>query len=241
MFFDETDFSQIDFKDDNDLEDRLNIGDVIYYDPVSFSFSYASENHIISPEYLKNWNVIMIGIIIDVHSDNTVDILMSGFLMSEPLRLPAMYYHKEKRKYIRNYAKDMFRRYVSAFFKQCPGYEDLLKLDITMPTLDNLYTIYQNKDTIFDEIRKCSDSNNLKTFLSRLFNNYLYATHKELMYMVKYVDGSDKPEIIIPDAKRADFLCVFRNVNLFGSLMDIDVEDKEEYFEQNIDIKESND
>lgn len=231
MFFDEIDINKIDFDDDNSEYETINVGDVVYYDPISFSFSYASKNHIISPEYLKNWNAIMIGIVIDVLPNNNVDILMSGFLMSEPLRLPSMYREKTKRKYIRNYAKDMFRRYVSAFFKQCPGYADLLKLDITMPTLDNIYTVYDNKDTIFEEIRKCTDVKIFNSFVSRIFSNYIYVTHKDLMYMVKYVDGSDKHEIIIPDMKRADFLCVFKNVNLFGSLMDIDInEEKEEFF-----------
>lgn len=235
MFFDELDESKIEFADDVIDYEVIKIGDVVYYDPVSFSFSYASESNIISPEYLKNWNAIMIGIVIDVHPDNHVDILMSGFLMAEPLRLPSIYGNPMKRKYIRNYAKDMFRRYVSAFFKQCPGYEDLLKLDIVMPTLDNIYTVFENKDTIFDEIRKCSDVKNLNNFIKRLFNNYIYATHKDLMYMVKHRDN-DKPEIIIPDVKSADFLCVFKDVDMFSSLMDIDIsQEKEEFFNKNIE------
>ena len=85
------------------------------------------------------------GIIINQHEeDKTVDVLMSGFLMKEPLTIPFSYASKDKQPYIRAYAYDMFKRYVKAFFKQLPGYEALSHLEITMPTVSDMLKIQEH-------------------------------------------------------------------------------------------------
>lgn len=225
-FYDELDESVLEFLSDSDdsiqNEDgyySYEIGDVVYYDPLDFSFMVASKDKLIAPQYLKDWETIMIGIIIKVNDDNTVNVLMAGFLMADCLRLPMMYLNKTKKKFIRNYVKDMFRRYVSAFFKQCPGYQDLLKLDISMPDTDELKTIHANRETLFDNIRLCSDQKSLTKYIHRLYNNYIYAVHNNLIYQMK-IDTESDVDIQLPDVRPAEFLCVFKNIDLNTKISD---------------------
>lgn len=196
--------------DESTLDDH---GAVVYYNPVNFKFRVASTHSCLNPENLKTWRCIIIGVVLRTYGDDTYDVLMSGFLMATPLWLPAMYRQQGKRKYIRKYAKEMFKRYVSAFFKQCPAYEDLLNLEITMPEVSELRMIHDNPD-FFHNLEQCTDTKNMLDFKKRLYENHIYATHNNRIYMMKISDNPDKePEIIIPDTYPGDFLCVFRHVN----------------------------
>lgn len=224
-FFDELDESVYEYLNSNDdlLDNTHHIGDVVYYDPINFSFMVASKTNIITPEDIKNWNIIMIGIIININDNNDVDVLMSGFLTAQSIRIPFDYHRPAKRKYIRNYIKDLYRRYVSAFFKQCPSYQDLLKLDIEMPDVDDMKKIHADKEQeIFDNLKICTDDDSFNSFYKRLRNNYFYVMHKGLMYQMKIQEDEDV-DIIIPDAINAEFLCVFKHVNLYERLMSAEV------------------
>jgi len=193
------------------------IGSVVYYDPVGFTFMSASSDgsSLIDANIISDWRTIMLGTVINEYEDKTVDVLMCGFLMAEPLRLPHMYLYEDKRKYIQNYVKDMFRRFVGAFFKQIPAYNELLKLDIDMPTVSDILHIRENFPQIFESLRVCSDLKKFSEYINRFRSNYIYVMHKNKMYMMRLSDEEEKPDIIIPDAiYRADFICVFRHIKL---------------------------
>lgn len=203
----ETDDSQTEIYNYNDF------GSIVYYNPETFNFYIASMDHYIKPENLKKWKCIIIGVVLRTYNDNTYDVLMSGFLMSKPLYLPMMYRDSSKRKYIRKYAKDMFKRYVRAFFKQCPSYEELLNLEITMPEVSEMSMIQETAD-FFRNLKRCTDMEPMTAFLERFYDNYIYVTHENKIYMMKLNQNKDeKADIIIPDVYPGDFLCVFRHVN----------------------------
>lgn len=187
-FFDELSVDDIIYSDDDYTFDNNSlIGSVVYYDPVGLQFmSAAAEGFsLIDANVISDWRTIIIGTVINQYEGKTVDVLMSGFLMAEPLKLPHMYLYDEKRKYIKNYVKDMFRRFVSAFFKRVPTYNELLKLDIDMPTVSDILHVRENFPKIFESLRVCSDSKKFSEYINRFVNNYIYVMHKNKMYMMR--------------------------------------------------------
>lgn len=97
-----------------------NVGDVCYYDIVNRKFELASlkDTTKMDVTLINDWKTIVIGVALNQQKDKgTFDILMSGFLMAQPLLLPFGYARKEKQPYIRAYAYKMFQRFVKAFFK----------------------------------------------------------------------------------------------------------------------------
>ena len=199
-----------------------NIGDVCFYNVVNNSFDLASAKDYTKYDanLLKDWKSIILGIALNEdEKTKTFDILMAGFLMAKPLEIPYKYNQQDKRPYIRAYAFNMFQRYVSAFFKQCPGYKEFLNLDITMPTASDMLKIQKFSNEIFDSLEVVADQEKFKEFIDRLFNNYIYVRHtNKKIYQMKISKNEDEqPDIQIPSADiSADFLCVFRNVDIFG-------------------------
>jgi len=193
------------------------IGSVVYYDPERFKFMVANADGstFINANNISDWRTIMIGTVIGDNADKTVDVLMCGFLMAEPLYLPRMYHDPSKQKYIRNYAISMFRRYVSAFFKKVPAYNELSRLNITLPTVSEMRMIQDRYPDIFESMKVVSDLHEFGKYVNRMFNNYLYVMHNNKMYMMKINEDKSKPDIIYPDVGYdGDFLCVFRKISL---------------------------
>lgn len=223
-FFDEIDdFEElIETESETDFGNALhsNVGDIVYYDPTSYQFMTASafDSSKINVNCIdENWRTIMLGVVIRQYEDLSVDVLMSGFLMSEPLRLPIKYYYKDKRKFIRPYVYNMFKRYVRAFFKQCPEYDDLLEMNIEMPSVADMMIVHQNLHTIFSALRVCADEDKFNEYFKRLYNSFIYVTHKHKIYQMKITaDVDEKPVILYPEPKVADFMCVFRNIKIFN-------------------------
>ena len=161
------------------------------------------------------------GIIINQHEeDQTVDVLMAGFLMKEPLVLPLDYMLPDRRPYIRAYAYDMFRRYVKAFFRQLPGYEALSRLDITMPTVSDMLKIQEHSPAIFTTLRTLTrEPERFEEYFRRIFDNYIFVRHtnKRIYEMKLSREPEGKPDVIIPTAfVHGDFMCVFRHVDAFN-------------------------
>ena len=227
-FFDENEDSLIEeslhsLDDDIRQSGEGNVGDVCYYDLITNEFGVAStvDSTKNNAALMQDWRYITLGIIINQHEDDkTVDVLMAGFLMAEPLRVPFSYYADDKRPYIRAYAYDMFKRYKKAFFKQCPGYEDLLKLDITFPTVSDMLKVHEHSPEIFNTLRMLTkDTEKFEEYYKRMFDNYIYVRHtNNRIYEMKLTRDKDvTPIVIIPDAcVSGDFLCVFRHVDAFN-------------------------
>ena len=200
-----------------------NVGDVCYYDLISNEFGLASscDSTKTPVEIMDDWKIIQLGIVLNQHEeDQTVDVLMAGFLMAEPLSIPLSYWSKDKQPYIRAYAYDMFKRYVKAFFRQLPGYEQFLKLQIGLPTVADMMKVQQNSPEIFDTLRQLSrDKERFIEYYKRLHNNYIYVRHDNgrIYEMSIGEKADDKPSVIIPHAAvNGDFLCMFRHVDVFN-------------------------
>lgn len=200
-----------------------NVGDICYYDVVNRTFDLASATDPtkIDINVINDWRSIIIGVALNQYSDNGLfDIMMTGFLMDKPKYAPSEYRRLNKRPFLRAWAHDMFRRFVSAFFKRCPGYEDLLKLEITMPTIDDMVKVQKNSEAIFDSLRAVTSPDEFVPFFNRLFENFIYVRHtnKKIYQMKINMENPDaQPDIRIPDATiPTDFLCVFRKVDVFG-------------------------
>lgn len=199
-----------------------NVGDVCFYDVVNQSFDLASMTDTTKYDVtlLDDWKTIILGVALNQERDTGhFDILMAGFLMAEPLRLPLDYYLKDRQPYIRAYAYKMFQRFVGAFFKQCPGYEKLLNLTIEMPTASDMLKIQKFSDEIFRALRVVTEPEKYQQFVDRIFNNYIYVRHtNKRIYQMKINEEPDaQPDIRIPEACiDADFMCVFRSVDVYG-------------------------
>ena len=199
-----------------------NVGDICYYDVVNSTFDLASltDPTKINVSVVNDWRSIVIGVAINQYEDGLFDIMMSGFLMKKPIYPPGEYRRPNKRPFLRAWSHDMFRRFVSAFFKQCPGYEELLNLEITMPTVDDMVKIQKNSEAIFNSLRVVTEPDKFVPFFNRLFDNFIYVRHtNKKIYQMKINrdDPEGSPDIRIPDANiPADFLCVFRKVDVFG-------------------------
>ena len=208
------------------------VGDVCYYDVFDNRFYVASafdQSKISTGSIVRDNRVIVIGIIINQHDeDNTVDVLMSGFLMKTPLELPIMYYHRDKQPYIRAYVYKMYQRFIKAFFKQCPGYEPLLNLDVTFPTVSDMLKIQANSAHIFDGLEEVSeDKDRFDQFVKRMFRNYIYVRHSNgRIYQMRISEeGEGNEDIRVPVATiDGDFLCVFRHVDAFDSQINNKIE-----------------
>lgn len=197
-----------------------NVGDLVYYDLLSNEFGIASAvvDTKLSIELMNNWRIIVLGTVINQDPDTLlVDVLMGGFLMKEPQGAPVMYYEKDKRPYLRAYAYDLFKRFVKKFFQSCPGYQPLLRMTITMPTVTDMIKVQEHFDDIFRTLSMTCDKNVFWKFRERLYNNFIFVKHKTKMYQMRIQeDPEQKPEVVIPMASiPIDFLCVFRNIDVF--------------------------
>ena len=199
-----------------------NVGDVVFYDFDTNKFSSASvvDGTKISAETLSTWkDTILLGIVINQHKDRTVDVLMCGFLSANPIRPPLSYMLDNKRKYIREYIRQLYVRYISAFFKQCPKYTPLEQMNITLPTVSDMLKVQYFQDTIFDALYHQLDIEQYNKYIKRMFSNYLYVTHKGKIYQMMLNSQGETTEpfsLIYPMAIKADFLCVFRHIDILN-------------------------
>lgn len=199
-----------------------NVGDVCFYDVVDEKFQLASltDSTKYDASLVNDWKSIVLGVALN-QEDGTgrFDILMAGFLMASPLEIPFEYHLPERKPYIRAYAYKMFQRFVSAFFRQCPGYEALLNLDISLPTVSDMLKIQKFSGEMFSSLKAVSEPDKYAQFIRRLFQNYIYVRHSnKKIYQMKISENPEgKPDVRVPEAFiSADFICVFRNVDIYG-------------------------
>ena len=108
---------------------------------------------------------------------------------------------------------------ISAFFKQCPKYTPLEQINITLPTVSDMLKVQYFQDTIFDALYHQLDIVQYNKYIKRMFSNYLYVTHKGKIYQIMLKPQSETTEpcsLICPMAIKADFLCVFRNIDILN-------------------------
>lgn len=229
--------------DDENQQFLANLGDVVYYDLTNFTFTLASSSDSSKMNIsliTSDWKYIIIGIVVKQHEDLSVDVLMNGFLSAEPIRLPIQYYAEDKRKYIRPYIYNLYKRYVRAFFKKCPEYEDLLKLKIDMPSVSDLTNINENKETIFNSLKDLwKNETKFQIFINRFFNNFIYVRENHKIYQMEVFSDDKKPNIIYPDIFSSDFMCVFRNVKIFDFSNNKSSEDSSNIEENNDDVEDN--
>ena len=92
-----------------------------------------------------------------------------------------------------------------------------------MPTASDMMKIQKFSDEIFSSLRVVTVPEKYQQFVDRLFDNYIYVRHtNKRIYQMKINREADgQPDIRIPEANiSGDFMCVFRNVNIYGEYFD---------------------
>jgi len=216
-------FDEIEFDDYSltyEEEHLLFVGDLVLYEIPTNRFyiaSYSAFAYSPSIALDNKDNQIVMGVSLNEADlkDEIVysDVLMMNFLLAEPLRLPFMYYGKDKRPYIQAYVKNQFKIYVNKFRKDCPGYDKIKTLKIEMPRIDDLKKFKHNKDS-YKCISDYLGNEPVDKFRERLEKSKVYALDKNnnLCRFNMSSECSEDKEVEELDYDVCEFLCVFRDV-----------------------------
>ncbi len=216
-------FDEIEFEDDilsYEEEHLLFVGDLVLYEIPTDRFyiaSYSAFAYSPSIALDNKDNQIVMGVSLteaDLKDEIVYsDVLMMNFLLAEPLKLPFMYYGKDKRPYIQAYVKNQFKIYVNKFRKECPDYEKIKTLKIYMPRIDDLKKFKHNKDS-YSCISDYLGNEPVDKFRERLEKSKVYALDKN-NNLCRFIMNSECPEekeVEELDYDTCEFLCVFRDV-----------------------------
>lgn len=216
-------FDEVEFEDDilsYEEEHLLFVGDLVLYEIPTDRFyiaSYSAFAYSPSIALDNKDNQIVMGVSLteaDLKDEIVYsDVLMMNFLLAEPLRLPVMYFGKDKRPYIQTYVKNQFKIYVNKFRKECPDYEKIKTLKIYMPRIDDLKKFKHNKDS-YSCISDYLGSEHVDNFRERLEKSKVYALDKN-NNICRFNMSSECPEekeVEELDYDFCEFLCVFRDV-----------------------------
>ena len=92
-------------------------------------------------------------------------------------------------------------------------------MNITLPTVSDMLKVQYFQDSIFDALYHQLDIVQYNKYIKRMFSNYLYVTHKGKIYQMMLNPQGETTEpcsLIYPMAIKADFLCVFRNIDILN-------------------------
>ena len=114
-------------------------------------FNYSNQNFDIIPKDRcgKEDDKAIVGIVVQVNNDMTVDVLMKNYLTSESLLIP--YRYMEKPTFISAYLKDMFDRYCNKY--QRTSVIDLTTFKYQVPQIALLDFVNKNLTTLVDVIK----------------------------------------------------------------------------------------
>lgn len=158
---------------------KPNIGDCVLYDPDNdniYLLPYKDDG-----SFQRN-NVI--GIVVQMNDDGTVDCIMKNYLTTEKQILSAKSFIMSN---MRNnntagaYMKQLFDRYISKFKNTC-NMELVKSLSFYVPNVAQMDYIYQNKNNIYETISKVFSYEKADEFINRLYNGIL-STYKSKLYV----------------------------------------------------------
>lgn len=170
-------------------------------------FNYSNQNFDIIPKDRcgKEDDKAIVGIVVKVNNDMTVDVLMKNYLTSESLLIP--YRYMEKPTFISAYLKDMFDRY-------CNKYQRISVIDLTtfkyqVPQIALLDFVNKNLTTLVDVIKNIWGEERSIQFTERLYKSGLFSIHKGKYYRWLPVINSKRKIENILALTRVEFLPVF--------------------------------
>ena len=185
------------------------LGDVVVYDKDNDVFRLRKDYHFCGDGY-DFGNEFFIGIVLRILTEDTVDVMMSSFLMNNHKSYP---YGRAKTNQRRKYMYDMFERYSRKLKNFCKSYPGLFNMRIDVLNIDDIKIISDNRHIIFRNVNKLYGVQRMLKFKDRLFdeNNCIFCRHNNIYYVVSILE--DGYEIKLPKCTY-DFLCVFRNLNI---------------------------
>lgn len=147
----------------------------------------------------------IVGIVIQVNDDMTMDVLMKNYLTTESLLIP--YRYVQNPNFIPAYLKDMFDRYCNKY--QRTSVIDLSSFKYKIPQIALLDFVNKNLYTLLDIIKTIWGNDRHDQFIERLYEHGLLSQHKGKYYRwIPKVNEKRKIENLL-GLTRIEFLPVF--------------------------------
>lgn len=188
--------------DDNSLYNisKPQFGDLVIYNYESKQFDTMSKERC----GIENDKAI-VGIVVQVNDDMTMDVLMKNYLTQEPLLIPYRYMNSPS--FIPAYLKDMFDRYCNKY--QRTSVIDINTFKYKIPQIALLDFVNKNLYILIDVIKTIWDEDRSNQFLERLYKHGLLSIHKGKYYRwLPRVNEKRKIENLLALTK-IEFLPVF--------------------------------
>ena len=151
---------------------RADLGDIVLFSKEENTFV------VYKPDWnlpLDDPNFIVIGIVLAQTETFKTTVLIKGFLMDLPLRIPSSYYGKEQ--YIPVYVKQMFERYARGFIKKCPAYKKLKRMKLRILSLTNLLD-FLSYSIMYEQLKKIIGDEKTKEFYKKIENYHIYVNDR---------------------------------------------------------------
>lgn len=147
----------------------------------------------------------IVGIVVQVNDDMTMDVLMKNYLTTEPLLIP--YRYVQNPSFIPAYLKDMFDRYCNKY--QRTSVIDLSSFRYKIPQIALLDFVNKNLYTLLDIIKTIWGDDRHDQFIERLYKHGLLSQHKGKYYRwIPKINEKRKIENLL-GLTRIEFLPVF--------------------------------
>lgn len=147
----------------------------------------------------------IVGIVVQVNDDMTMDVLMKNYLTTESLLIP--YRYVKSPSFIPAYLKDMFDRYCNKY--QRTSVIDLSSFRYKVPQIALLDFVDKNLHTLLDVIKTIWGEYREELFLGRLYEHGLLSQHKGKYYRwIPKLNKKRKIENLLA-LTRIEFLPVF--------------------------------
>lgn len=204
------DFSKLKKVTHNDIQNNIvNVfktfepGTIVVYSKSTKQFLFFHYNAICD---LIIDDHIMIGVVLyQNHKTKSIYMLLKGFLMKEPLRIPFSYCIKKK--FIPAFVRQQFNLYAAAFKKNSPSIKKIKKLKIEIIDTYLLYTLLTDQN-VRKGYEKLVGEAAAENFFNKLYESYIYVQYYNLIYQWHYDEHKNKDEVDEADIFGANFLTV---------------------------------
>lgn len=196
------------------------IGACVVFDLETRKFLLASPlSDEFSPYDIDLSKQMLLGIVMRQHRDFSVDVLLCEYLVEKPIPMleSLRYSHESKANLVRNYLRDVFKKYTDNFKESVrnTGANEIADLNIAPFSVEDAHIIADNPCSVFSGLSIVLGPNKFKNFYLRLFesNARFYAEHNnKKTYLVMFNWDSQKPGVLVPEYTKFDLLCTFKNV-----------------------------
>lgn len=179
---------------------KPKLGDLIVYNYNTQQFDTLSKERC----GLENDKAIL-GIVVNVNDDMTIDILMKTFLTSERLCIPLKYANKVS--CIPAYLKDLFDRYCNKYKRESTINLDSIQYKV--PQIALLDYVYKNIHVILSVIESIWGKERADQFINRLYSFGILSQHKGKFYKWLPVIGEKRQILNLDVLNCIEFLPMF--------------------------------